>query len=99
MDDDAYWAARAEQMRNEETPIILRGDMLRVNFWGVPSNDAYLNASGLGPSRGPTKTAEHKFVWEVPMTEVDRSASRRGVDRSTPQSLEQGIGCLRAAHL
>ena len=39
MDDDAYWAARAEQMRNEETPIILRGDMLRVNFWGVPSND------------------------------------------------------------
>ena len=53
MDEDAYWDARAEQMRNEETPIMLRGDMLRVNFWGVPSNDAYLNASGLGPSRRP----------------------------------------------
>ena len=87
MDDDAYWAARAEQMRNEETPIIhiLRGDMLRVNFWGVPSNDAYLNASGLGPSRGPTKTAEHTIVLVVGADVDTLERGHGGADRQQRQ--------------
>ena len=73
MDHDEYWAQRAAALFDEEDnvprmeppppppqgPLRISGASVQAVFYGVGSNDAFLNISGVGAKRGPTGKAEY----------------------------------------
>ena len=97
-DDDSWqslWQAPpAQQPRppEEAPPLLFSAATVKVNYFGVGADSAYLKPTGIGMKRGTTGTAEYTLVYLPPSRRDECWVPVPCCDRSRPPWVS--VGCV-----